>query len=75
MQISVNVSVPQFKASDYAQSVAQLARFAVPSDKIELEITESVVMDRLSRLHARLMSLKVTVLTWRLMILALDFAR
>ncbi len=59
MQISVNVSVPQFKASDYAQSVAQtLARFAVPSDKIELEITESVVMDEVEQVTRTLNELK-----------------
>ena len=47
--VAVNVSVPQFKTIDYAGTVINtLEKYEVPSNKIELEVTESVVMDDVS---------------------------
>jgi diguanylate cyclase (GGDEF)-like protein len=46
MSIAVNVSVPQFKVPNYAQSVKDtLIEYQVAPQFIELEVTESVVMD------------------------------
>ena len=46
ISIAVNVSVPQFKVSNYAQSVKDtLIEYQVDPKYIELEVTESVVMD------------------------------
>ncbi|MBD1580913.1 bifunctional diguanylate cyclase/phosphodiesterase [Pseudoalteromonas sp. S16_S37] len=46
ISIAVNVSVPQFKAPNYAQSVKDtLLEYQVEPRFIELEVTESVVMD------------------------------
>ena len=46
--IAVNVSVPQFKVKGYAQNVKNtLLKYGVKPKNIELEVTESVVMDEL----------------------------
>ncbi|WP_111976968.1 bifunctional diguanylate cyclase/phosphodiesterase [Algibacillus agarilyticus] len=46
MKISVNVSMPQFRSPDFAQSViTTINRMGVDPARIELEITESVIMD------------------------------
>ncbi|NOU51746.1 EAL domain-containing protein [Pseudoalteromonas sp. JBTF-M23] len=46
ISIAVNVSVPQFKVPNYAQSVKDtLLEYHVEPRFIELEVTESVVMD------------------------------
>ena len=57
--VAVNVSVPQFKTVDYAKTVMDtLEQFQVPSSKIELEVTESVVMDEISSVIDTLDELK-----------------
>jgi len=44
--ISVNVSIPQFKRSNFVDSVIQATKtHQVDSKKLELEITESILMD------------------------------
>ncbi|BBN80470.1 diguanylate cyclase [Pseudoalteromonas sp. A25] len=46
ISIAVNVSVPQFKVPNYAQSIKNtLLEYKVEPKYIELEVTESVVMD------------------------------
>ena len=48
IRIAVNVSVPQFKVKGYAQQVKDtLLKYQVEPQNIELEVTESVVMDEL----------------------------
>lgn len=45
--VAVNVSAVQLREADFADMVAErLAEFSLPGSAIELEITESVVMDR-----------------------------
>ena len=57
--IAVNVSVPQFKVKGYAQQVKDtLRKYQVNPKNIELEVTESVVMDDLSMVIETLQDLK-----------------
>jgi len=57
--IAVNVSVPQFKVKGYAQNVkATLEKYGVKPKNIELEVTESVVMDELDTVVNTLRELK-----------------
>ncbi|MGO2130994.1 MAG: bifunctional diguanylate cyclase/phosphodiesterase [Pseudoalteromonas prydzensis] len=57
--IAVNVSVPQFKVKGYAQQVKDtLRKYQVTPKNIELEVTESVVMDELSMVIETLQDLK-----------------
>jgi EAL domain-containing protein (putative c-di-GMP-specific phosphodiesterase class I) len=57
--VAVNVSVPQFKTPDYAKTVMNtLEQYQVPSSKIELEVTESVVMDEIGSVIDTLDELK-----------------
>lgn len=57
--IAVNVSVPQFKVKGYAQSVKNtLMKYGVNPKNIELEVTESVVMDKLDTVIDTLTELK-----------------
>ncbi|MBH0015010.1 bifunctional diguanylate cyclase/phosphodiesterase [Pseudoalteromonas sp. NGC95] len=57
--IAVNVSVPQFKVKGYAQTVKNtLLKYGVKPKNIELEITESVVMDELETVISTLSELK-----------------
>lgn len=45
-RIAVNVSVPQFRQKNFATEVLNvLQRFAVPPQRLEIEITESLLMD------------------------------
>lgn len=45
-RMAVNVSVPQFRQNNFAGEVADvLARHQVPAQRLEIEITESIVMD------------------------------
>lgn len=45
-RMAVNVSVPQFRQRNFADMVGNImARYNVPADRLELEITESIVMD------------------------------
>ncbi|AUJ68735.1 MULTISPECIES: bifunctional diguanylate cyclase/phosphodiesterase [Pseudoalteromonas] len=49
LSIAVNVSVPQFKVPNYAQQVKDtILSFDVEPKHIELEVTESVVMDEVN---------------------------
>ncbi|MEQ2356508.1 EAL domain-containing response regulator [Pseudoalteromonas piscicida] len=49
LSIAVNVSVPQFKVPNYAQQVKDtILSFNVEPKHIELEVTESVVMDEVN---------------------------
>ena len=57
--IAVNVSVPQFKVKGYAQTVKNtLLKYGVKPKNIELEVTESVVMDELETVINTLRELK-----------------
>jgi EAL domain-containing protein (putative c-di-GMP-specific phosphodiesterase class I) len=57
--IAVNVSVPQFKVKGYAQTVKKtLQKYGVKPKNIELEVTESVVMDELDTVINTLRELK-----------------
>lgn len=57
--IAVNVSVPQFKVKGYAQTVKNtLLKYGVDPKNIELEVTESVVMDELDTVINTLRELK-----------------
>ncbi|GAA75744.1 hypothetical protein P20480_2215 [Pseudoalteromonas sp. BSi20480] len=57
--IAVNVSVPQFKVKGYAQTVKNtLLKYGVDPKNIELEVTESVVMDELETVINTLRELK-----------------
>lgn len=59
IRIAVNVSVPQFKVKGYAQQVKDtLVKYQVKPQNIELEVTESVVMDELSMVIDTLNELK-----------------
>ena len=59
IRVAVNVSVPQFKVKGYAQQVKDtLLKYKVEPKNIELEVTESVVMDELSMVINTLQELK-----------------
>ncbi|KZN29422.1 diguanylate phosphodiesterase [Pseudoalteromonas luteoviolacea S2607] len=49
LSVAVNVSVPQFKVNNYAEQVKEtIVSHNVDPSKIELEVTESVVMDEIT---------------------------
>ncbi|NNG44496.1 EAL domain-containing protein [Pseudoalteromonas sp. NEC-BIFX-2020_002] len=57
--IAVNVSVPQFKVKGFAQQVKNtLLKYHVKPKNIELEVTESVVMDEMNAVIETLQELK-----------------
>ena len=59
IRIAVNVSVPQFKVKGYAKQVKEtLLKYQVKPKNIELEVTESVVMDELCTVISTLNELK-----------------
>ncbi|KZN58082.1 diguanylate phosphodiesterase [Pseudoalteromonas luteoviolacea CPMOR-1] len=59
ISVAVNVSVPQFKVSDYAEQVkSTIVSHQVSPEKIELEVTESVVMDEIKTVIETLGELK-----------------
>ncbi|WP_404342426.1 EAL domain-containing protein [Pseudoalteromonas mariniglutinosa] len=59
ISIAVNVSVPQFKVRGYAKRVKEtLLKYQVKPKNIELEVTESVVMDELNVVINTLKELK-----------------
>ena len=59
VRIAVNVSVPQFKVKNYAELVKNtLLKYQVDPAYIELEVTESVVMDELEVVIETLQKLK-----------------
>lgn len=46
MRVAVNVSMPQFRSIGFAQRVVEaIDKFGIDKSRVELEITESVVMD------------------------------
>jgi diguanylate cyclase (GGDEF)-like protein/PAS domain S-box-containing protein len=61
LTIAVNVSACQFHSSEFAGHVASaLASSGLPGSALELELTESVLMDQPERAVARLLALKAT---------------
>jgi len=59
VRIAVNVSVPQFKVKNYAELLKNtLLKYQVNPAYIELEVTESVVMDELDIMIETLQNLK-----------------
>ncbi|MBQ4838153.1 GGDEF/EAL domain-containing response regulator [Pseudoalteromonas luteoviolacea] len=59
ISVAVNVSVPQFKVSNYAEQVKNtILSHQVAPEKIELEVTESVVMDEIKTVIETLGELK-----------------
>ncbi len=59
VRIAVNVSVSQFRHANFVDDVLKiLAEYQVPPDMIELEITESVLMDQPTRVVDALNKLK-----------------
>ncbi|MCF2857546.1 EAL domain-containing protein [Pseudoalteromonas sp. SMS1] len=59
LSVAVNVSVPQFKVSNYAELVKDtIVNHGVEPSKIELEVTESVVMDEITTVIETLKELK-----------------
>ncbi|MBQ4812180.1 EAL domain-containing protein [Pseudoalteromonas luteoviolacea] len=59
LSVAVNVSVPQFKVSNYAEQVKEtIVSHNVEPSKIELEVTESVVMDEITTVIETLGELK-----------------
>ncbi len=59
LRIAVNVSMPQFRDPQFARSVIQLVRkYDVDPNLLELEITESVVMDEPKKVIEALTQLK-----------------
>jgi EAL domain-containing protein (putative c-di-GMP-specific phosphodiesterase class I) len=67
VRVAVNLSVRQFRAADFVERVAAiLHEHGVPPQRLELEITESMLMQRpqaaemvLARLHERGMTLAI----------------
>ncbi len=61
IRISVNVSMPQFRSANFVPRVMEiLEHHDVPKHRIELEITESVVMDEPDMVISALQQLKAT---------------
>ncbi|WP_440054944.1 bifunctional diguanylate cyclase/phosphodiesterase [Pseudoalteromonas sp. T1lg65] len=59
MSVAVNVSVPQFKVPNYAQQVRDtILAFDVVPSSIELEVTESVLMDEVNTVVRTLQELQ-----------------
>lgn len=59
LRVAVNISIPQFRDRYFVQKVKDaLARFGCPPGSLELEITESVVMDEPQIVIDALTSLK-----------------
>lgn len=58
-RMAVNVSIPQFRQKNFASQVADvLQQYQVPADRLEIEITESIVMDDLNLVADILRQLK-----------------
>ncbi|GAA5175239.1 hypothetical protein GCM10025771_06860 [Niveibacterium umoris] len=64
-RVAVNIAAPQFESRKFGETVAAaLAEFNVPADRIELELTESVIVrdaDAALRAMARLKELGVSI--------------
>ncbi|MFY8273635.1 EAL domain-containing protein [Pseudoalteromonas sp. SSDWG2] len=59
LRMAVNVSVPQFKVAGYVQSVkSALEKYEMDANRLELEVTESIVMDDVENLVDTLKQLK-----------------
>ncbi|MDP4944616.1 EAL domain-containing protein [Alishewanella sp. SMS8] len=59
LRIAVNVSMPQFRSAQFVPSVIEtIQRYQVAPHLLELEITESVVMDEPNRVISALQKLK-----------------
>jgi len=57
--VAVNVATPQFKGGDFPQIVEKiLAEFQLPFDMLNIEITESSIIDDFERTTAQLRELK-----------------
>jgi two-component system CheB/CheR fusion protein len=58
LRLSVNLSAVQFNQQDvFAQIMEQLQHFAIPANKLKVEITESVLLNRSSRVRETLHAL------------------
>ncbi|WP_341677237.1 EAL domain-containing protein [Niveibacterium sp. SC-1] len=64
-RIAVNIAAPQFESRDFCETVAQaLADYDIPPDRLELELTESVIVrdaDAALREMQRLKELGVSI--------------
>ena len=59
LRVAVNVSVVQLSREGFAQEVeAVLRRHGLPADRLELEITESALMQNLQAVHRNLHAIK-----------------
>lgn len=59
VRVAVNVSMPQFRSANFVQTVLDaITKWQVPPELLELEITESVVMDEPKMVIAALNELK-----------------
>lgn len=59
VSVAVNVSVPQFKVPNYAKQVKEtITSYGVEPQHIELEVTESVVMDEVNAVVSTLEELQ-----------------
>lgn len=57
--VAINVSALQLQRSDIVSQVAQaLARHGAPADRLEIELTESSLMENVERVQGRLAELK-----------------
>jgi EAL domain-containing protein (putative c-di-GMP-specific phosphodiesterase class I) len=67
INVAVNISPVQFRNADIVQSVASaLARSRLPAERLELEITESVLLDKTKKnldvlRHLRGMGVKISL--------------
>ena len=59
MRVSINIAAPQIQQDDFCQQITgALARFAVAPELLELEVTESVLMDDVDVVVSRLQQLR-----------------
>jgi len=59
MRVSINIAAPQFQQSNFCdQIIDALARHGVPPELLELEVTESVLMDDVEVVALRLQRLR-----------------
>ncbi len=59
MRVSVNIAPPQFQLADFAEQILNaLENHRVPPDLLELEVTESVVMNDVARVVQHLYRLR-----------------
>lgn len=64
LRMAVNVSLLQFLTPDFAQIVAQtIAQSGIPAEQLELELTESLLIDNFRQMQTLLTQLKDTGLT------------